>query len=358
MPTIYYYGIDTNKGGMETYALNLINGITAKDNSIKFHLITQYENFGYKEELCSNSNFSYTIIPSRQKHPFKYMNAIYDILSKANTEDLCQINIMSYKNRLMLKAVKKSGIKTIIVGHSINNNGFLNKLLHLCGRFKYKKFGIKVANNELVVKHMFKSSKENVNLIPIGINPNKFLFNNEKRKVLRAKYNIKENDFIIGQVGRISKEKNQLFSCKVIKRANINNVHLFLIGQDYNPKVKKYVTKHNILNVHFLGEIDHIENYYNMFDLFILPSKYESAGFVFYEALANDCFSLISNNIPLNGIQTENYKVLNLKKKKWIEFIKTFKNNYKGRVFGKLKTVPTTEVQIDGYLKLYKSLSK
>ena len=175
MPTIYYYGIDTNRGGMETYALNLINGITNKDSSYKFHLITQYDNFGYKEELCSNPNFSYTILPSRQKHPFKYMEAITSILSNANPEDFCQINIMSYKNRLMLKAVKNSGIRTIIVGHSINNNGIFNKILHITGRRKYKNFGIKVANNELVVKHMFKSSNDPVNIIPIGINHNNFI---------------------------------------------------------------------------------------------------------------------------------------------------------------------------------------
>ena len=309
MPTIYYYGIDTNKGGMETYALNLINGITSKDKSYKFHLLTQYENFGYREELCSNPNFSFTILPSRQKHPIKYRRTITNILSKAKPEDFCQINIMSYKNRLMLKGVKKSGIKTIIVGHSINNNGLLSKFLHITGRYKYRDFGIKVANNNLVIKHMFKNNKNKVNIIPLGIDQNKFLFNNQKRSELRQKFNIKDDEIIIGQIGRISREKNQLFSCKVFKEINDSKVKFFIIGKDYNSKVKKYVEKNKIKNIIFLGEISNIQDYYNMFDLFILPSKYESAGFVLYEALSNDCFSVISNNIPLDGITSENYKV-------------------------------------------------
>ena len=67
MKTIYFYGIDNNRGGMETYALNLIRGILANCTDYKFHILTIFENFAFK-------NIGYKNISEEKKYT---TNAIF-----------------------------------------------------------------------------------------------------------------------------------------------------------------------------------------------------------------------------------------------------------------------------------------
>ena len=48
---LYYYGIDNNKGGMETYAFNLISNLLKTDASIKIHILTCYKDVSFKDEF-------------------------------------------------------------------------------------------------------------------------------------------------------------------------------------------------------------------------------------------------------------------------------------------------------------------
>lgn len=353
MKTIYYYGIDNNRGGMENYALNLIKGITSKTDEIKFHIISQYEDFAFKDELVNECKCKYTVIPNWKKHPFKYCSAIKEILKEASKNDLCQINLMSYRNFLLLHSVKKSKIKTLIVGHATNTNNIFNKIVHKFFRFIYKRFGIKIANNETVAKYLYGSIKD-CKYIELGINPEKFKFNQEKRVEIRNKLNINDSTFVIGQVGRICKAKNQIFSCKIMKKLKEENIHLFLFGKYTDTHLQKYCFKNNLSNIHFVGEISNINEIYNALDLFIFPSLFESAGFALYEAMANNCPSLVSTNVPTKNLCLENVEVLNLNVDSWVNKILEIKNTHYREY--KKREVPSLEKQNNEYLNFYLNL--
>lgn len=351
MKTIYYYGIDNNRGGMENYALNLIKGIVSNTKELKFHIIAQYKDFAYKEQFLNEYKCEYTIVPSRKKHPIKYCKAIKDVLKNRKEGDFCQVNLMSYRNFLLLHAVKKSKIKTVIVGHATNTNNFINKLFHKFIRLFYKNLGFKVANNEMVAKYLYGTTK-NCKYIELGINPKSFEFDKRKRGEIRNQLNVADDQFIIGQVGRISKAKNQIFSCNLIKRLNNTNIQLFLFGKYNNEKLQKYCQKNGINNVHFIGEVSNINEIYNALDLFIFPSLFESAGFALYEAMANNCPTIISPNVPNSNLNLENVTVLDLNYKKWCKQILDLINLKQERT-SKIREVPSLEDEIKNYLDLY-----
>ena len=355
MKTIYFYGIANNIGGMECYALQLIKNVLEKTSDYKFHIITEYEDFAFKNEF-SKLNCDISIVPNSKKHPIRFKKKFLEILSFRKDGDFLQLNLMSYRNVFLLYAVKKASIKTIVVGHSINTKNKLGKLEHVLFRSFYKKIGDKrIGANKNVTKYMFGNNETKCEIIPIGIEPEQFAFDFEKRQEIRKQLNINDNDFALGNVGRISKEKNQLFLCKVMKKLkNYPEFRLFLYGKDNFPKVSKYIKKHKLCNVKLMGEVKNTTEVYNSFDLFLFPSLFESSGLALYEALANGCTSLISNRIPLDGIESKHLFAEKLNVDKWVNFILNLKNHEINHT--QKNILPTVENEIDKYLNLYKEI--
>lgn len=113
-----------------------------------------------------------------------------------------------------------------------------------------------------------------------------------KREETRKKFNIKEGDFIILYVGRLSEEKNPMIILDAYKNIKNLNKKLFVVGD--GPMRKEFEEKINelkIKNVNMIGFLPHenIFTFYNIADVLVLPSKAETWGIVVNEAM---CFSL------------------------------------------------------------------
>ena len=80
----------------------------------------------------------------------------------------------------------------------------------------------------------------------------------------------------------------------------------------------------NCLNNKFIivNANNEIYNYYNAFDLFILPSKFEGLGIVLIEAQYNGLTCLASNTIPNEACISDSYISLPLNVDRWVECIK------------------------------------
>lgn len=352
MRTIFYYGIDNVYGGIENFSYTLIKGITQKTDNINFHIVSLFDDFAFKKELVE-LGCTFTILPNKKKHPIKFYKKLKELLSNACENDLFQINAMSYRNFLVFKAAKKSKIKTIIVGHGAKTDNLLNLLIHTIFKKFYSQIGTKIAVNEDVIPFMF-SRNNNVKVINNGINIEQFKYKEESRDEIRNKLGLSKDDIAIGQIGRLSKQKNQIFSCKVMETLQNNpNIHLFLIGKNQNNKVLSYINKKQIKNIHYLGETANTEKYYSAFDLFIMPSLGESAGISLYEAIANGCPSIISPNVPTPNIGKACLKTLNLNIDLWKNEILSFKQTKR---IDADATILDSQKQIIEYFNLYNSL--
>ncbi len=161
----------------------------------------------------------------------------------------------------------------------------------------------------------------NINVIPTGIDTNKFKINNEITKEiikLKKKYKIKDQDFIIGSVGRIAKEKSFDLLIKNFKDlvTKDQNIKLIIVGDGPEKNNLEELTKELNLenNIIFTGLIDYnlIPAYYNLFNIMTTYSKTETQGLTIIESLAA--------STPVICIEDESFKSM-------------IQNNYNGYLF-------------------------
>lgn len=135
-----------------------------------------------------------------------------------------------------------------------------------------------------------------------GVDLNRFNFDyrDKWREELRNKYDILENDFVYGFVGRITKDKgiDELFSAYKVIEKTVSNTKLVLIGllenmELLNPELLSYARDNE--NILFVGNVNDIEKYYSMLDVLVLPSYREGFGNVVIEAEAMGTPVIVSN---------------------------------------------------------------
>lgn len=166
--------------------------------------------------------------------------------------------------------------------------------------------------------------------IPNMIDYENFRFNEGNRERIRRKYNIKNDETLIGMVGRISKQKNQIFALKVLKKLikGTCKFKLMIVGDADNHeqkvlvKLKKYINQNNLsAHVIFTGMVNNVQDYYSASDIFWLPSFYEGMPTAGIEAQANGLKLFVSKNVSKSLNITNNIAFIGLNIPEWVENI-------------------------------------
>jgi len=348
--TIYYWGIDNVMGGMENYAYNLISGIICKSEQIKFIVLTQFDDYKFRN-ILEKQGVKSIILPKWKKHPLKFYKHLLSILETSNKDDIFQINLMTYRNFFLLKAAKKTKIKTFIVSHGSKVSDKKFRLLNYFVKFLYRKCFFKIAVSNKARNFLF-FKKDKVAIIPNGINAKYFSFSNKERERIRKKLNLDSTCICIGHIGRISDEKNQKFSLKLAHQlAKIHPKYkLLIIGEGNKAFLNKQINKYKINNIILLDSKSDIAKYYNALDLLIVPSKNEGLPFVILEGSANGLKILASSNIE-NLENLNNIKYSKLIINDWLKYILLLDKRNSINYLNKTKF--ELESMLDSYYKLY-----
>jgi glycosyltransferase involved in cell wall biosynthesis len=133
---------------------------------------------------------------------------------------------------------------------------------------------------------------EKVRAIPYGLDLDKLNPLKHNKIENRRKFNLPEDAFIIGLIGRIEHTKGQDIAVKAFAEANLPNSKLVICGniafQDYFDNCFKSADELGIKDkVIYLPFTKDVPELMNSFDVFILPSKKEAFGLVVVEAMAS-----------------------------------------------------------------------
>lgn len=167
-----------------------------------------------------------------------------------------------------------------------------NLLMKLFSKIATKVIGVSPATSEEYLKGKLKLSDKKVELINNGVALPRYLSPQELEKA-RKEYNILENDFVIGSVGRMLQDANKRFSDLIKAFAEFSkgkeNVTLLLVGDGPEREgYEKLVNELGISNqVIFAGYQSDVSLFYQMMDVFALVSTHESFGLVLAEAMLN-----------------------------------------------------------------------
>ncbi len=166
-----------------------------------------------------------------------------------------------------------------------------------------------------------------VEFIPNAIDTEKFSYDADMRRRIRAKWGISENDFVIGHVGRFDLVKNHAYMLEILSECVKKNKHvkLFLVGDGpLRDEIKLKADKLGIGDcVIFAGRQRDIYNYYQAFDFFLLPSFYEGLPGTAIEAQASGLHCVLSDRITRQAAVTDliKFKSIDIPASEWADEI-------------------------------------
>lgn len=158
-----------------------------------------------------------------------------------------------------------------------------------------------------------------------GIDTGKFEFDQKTRYKVRKELNI-ENKFVVGHVGRFSKEKNHSFLIDVFNEIykKDKKAALLLVGDGYlrieiEEKVQSLKLRDNVI---FTGSKSNVCDYYQLMDVFVFSSFFEGLSVVSIEAQCSGLLCFISDGVPDEAMICNTTKIpLSKSAKEWADII-------------------------------------
>lgn len=255
----------------------------------------------YNDKIQNISNKKY-------KNPiYRFIKTSLNIKKYTKNADIININIHSPIGLFYAFLVKRKNNKVVVYAHNSNfDNDILKiktiianifKSLFSNNKYKY------IASSKDAAKFCFKN-RVKYEIVKSEIDRKRFIYNEKKRTETREKYNIEKDTIIIGNVGRLTKQKNQQFLIKIFsefKKLRPDS-KLCLIGTGEEQKnICKLIEQEKLTDdVIMLEQEKHIENIYQMFDCYVSTSKYEGYGLTIYEALSSSLKCFVPTKISHN----------------------------------------------------------
>lgn len=288
-------------GGIESFLINLYSNIDRKE--YEFIFLTYYnKNFDFEDEIIKLGGKLIKISNPNNVSVFRHIKEIYSVIKNENID---VVHCHTYFDSAYVMIAAKIAKVNIRIVHS--HTTFALRKVNILKRIKWAISRLlinfistkKLACSKEAGEALFKNSK--FEIIPNGINFEKFYYNETIRKKYRDELDIKADELVIGHVGRFDIPKNHKFLIEILDEiVNINKkVKLVLVGSgNLENEIKKQVKQKKLSkHVLFLGNRSDVSNLLNCFDIFVFPSIYEGLPVSLVEVQANGLPSLVSSNV-------------------------------------------------------------
>ena len=220
---------------------------------------------------------------------------------------------------IMAAVADKAGVKKVIVhSHaSGDKDNIKHKILRLMASLSMRrhvdvycacsreaadwKFARKYADRAVIIKN--------------GIDTERFAYRPKKRLEMRSRLGL-ERSFVVGHVGRFTKEKNHEFLIDAFEKVAEKDpaAKLLLVGAGDEMGMIKTLVKNRGLNdrVIFTGSVANVEDYLQAMDIFVLPSLFEGLGIAAIEAECSGIPVIASDNVPGDIKLTDHVRFISL----------------------------------------------
>lgn len=310
-------------GGVESFLYNYYSHMNLE--KIKFDAIVPGLETGYMEPNFISLNSEVFHVKRFRKRPFKQLKEIASIIKNGNYDI---VHCHGYKSTIGLVIAKIFGCKVRII-HShmaFVNENFCKRAYRIFLTSIAKVFATdKFACGTDAAKWLFGDKDYEagkVTVIDNAIDLSKYAYNESVRHRLREEMNLGQ-DFVLGNVARLTYQKNQSFLLHLMKELVVLNPHvkLLLIGEgEDRSNLEKECRELGIENyVQFLGLRKDIPELLSAIDFFVLPSRYEGLPVVLAEIQAAGLQACVSDKITreINVTGEICYLPLDITPKEW-----------------------------------------
>ena len=306
-------------GGSEQVVLNYCSRM----RDIHFDLLYQYQPNPQILERFNEAGINCVQIPDKVHHPLRHLWTMFKIFRQGHY-DAVHSHLDWFMNSYVCFLAMFAGVKKRIAHHhqAYHPENVLLKLLCALLRIPCKMFATHwLACGEAAAingwgKRAVKNGK--VTILPNAIDPERFKFNEIHRHNIRAQYGIRDDDFVIGHVGRFYPQKNHEFLIDVFQEVLVkkSNAKLFLLGDGpLQSKIRQKVETIGIAkSVIFAGLQKDPAPFYSAMDVFCFPSLWEGLPLTLVEAQYSGLPCVVSDIISKEVAITENIFLLSTNK--------------------------------------------
>ena len=288
-------------GGAEKVSLNFLRHVDRGRFDIKPILLTRpWEEEPYFARETQRLGYEYETVPvacrprSNGRDRLRLPRIVYRFYCILKNKSFDVVHTHGYFADICALPVARSlGIRTHSTSHGYiagdNKLRVYNVLdkyaLRLCGRIIAVSDGIK----DELVRSGIKQDKVTVipNAVASSIGEDELLAGRHEK---RLSLGIAPDDFVVGYLGRLSKEKGLHYLIQAIAelRDQMVTVKLLIVGDGPERHALEQMVKDKELDscVIFAGFQDDIENWLSVFDVFVLPSLTEGTPMALLEAMA------------------------------------------------------------------------
>ncbi len=332
MRRILQFPIAASRGGRTQYILNLWKLVDR--TKIHFDFVTFSKTLDFAKELLEDGCMVYQIstYPETDMEQFilefeKVLDAGYDAI---------EVHTSFWKNTIVEEMARRKGVEIIIHAHSSGitmakdvqeEKRLLAKHMKIRNKINVSLAEHYVACSDSAADWLYGSNipKEKIQIVHNTIDTERFAYHADVRKRMREQLGL-SNKFVIGHVGRLERVKNQEFLIEIFAeiRKRMEQAVLLIIGNGGLEEVLKRRAKDLEIeaSVIFAGKKADTELYYQVMDVFVLPSLLEGFPLVLLEAQCNGLKCICSKEITTEVNITNQVCFLSLEDRQgWIKEI-------------------------------------
>lgn len=293
MKRICFFGSSEKIGGTEIYMITVVRLL--KDR-VRFDYLVRYNynKIPFEDEIVLYGGKVYREYYSNKEHAKRNYISPQEIISHHPEWDGIYLNVQNIHTAYrLLEEAKKVGLTYRII-HA-HNNGYMYPI-----KIKDKLYEIyfQLTKSHIITHYLACSKnagewlfgrKVNINVIPNGVDFDIYRKNDTIRKAMRKKYHMADDSILLGFCGRLCRQKNPEMLIDIIVELKNSPIYKLLIVGDgeLREKVMHYAEDCQVEDrILFVGSTNNTNDYYQMMDCFVLPSRFEGFGIVLLEAQA------------------------------------------------------------------------
>lgn len=284
------------------------------------------------KDIASKNGILIYELPMRKENTLKYFLKLINIM-RQRKYNIVHIHGNSCTMAIELTAAMLAGCR-VRIAHSHNTTCQHQRMHKLLRPLFEITCTNRLACGQEAGKWLYKNKKFTV--MKNGIDSRKYSFCKNIRTRIRRELGVKENQILLGNVGEFSYQKNQKFIINLMKeleKRNPGRYHAVLIGDGEELKeIKQEIQKYGMRDIITLtGVCDHVSDYLQAMDCFLLPSRYEGVPFVLIEAQASGLCCVVSDQVSNEADFTGNLQYLPIDQGEivWVRQLETM--NYERR---------------------------
>lgn len=295
-------------GGNPIFVMNFFRAIDKEKFQVDFVIFNELLDF-YDEVIAAGSRV-YIAPQTGRTGMHRWLEEakfVYHVL-KEQHYDVIHCHNCAFKGLLRgtLPGKLVKGTKVIAHSHSTGLpkgttadrmlRGFLKRLL--CWSVDYGFACSDLAGESKYTEQFMKTDKYQI--IHNAIDSRRYQYNERDRAELREKLHL-GNGIVIGNVGRLSEEKNQTFLLEILSKIRIHTpeAKLLIVGGGHLENTLRREAEVMEIgdSVRITGMVPDAERYYSAMDVFVMPSLHEGLPFTAVEAQMNGLGCVFADTI-------------------------------------------------------------